>query len=435
VNEFSRRGKTSDKDWIPFSSAFQYLSLNFEDPETYRKISESIQLQDEAWKEKSDHIFYLATAPSFTETILGHLAEAKQLADKAKSRVVIEKPFGRDLKSAEHLNETLARIADESQVFRIDHFLGKETVQNILALRFANSLFEPIWNRTYIDSVQITVAEKIGIEQRGEYYDKAGALRDMLENHLFQLMSLIAMEPPSSFGAEEIRNKKVDVLNAVRIITKDQVDQVAVRGQYGSGKVDGVSVVDYDHESKVAPHSTTETFAALKLFIDNWRWQGVPFYLRTGKRMPTQVAEISLLFKAVPHRSFPASATSVWMPNHLNIRIQPEEEIFLRFQAKQPGTSFVLKPVDMKFSYRDSFSKQSPEAYETLLLDILNGDVASFVRADLEKAAWSTITPVLEAWEKTPPLDFPNYQAGSWGPAAADQLLIKDGRSWLIHGS
>ena len=434
VNEFSRRGRADEACWNRFTEFFKYFSYDFTTSDSYMKISEAIQLQEKAWNEEADHIFYLATAPSFIEVIVNHLGEARLLSNRVRSRVVIEKPFGRDLASAIHLNETLAHLTDESQIFRIDHFLGKETVQNILALRFANSLFEPLWNRTYIDNVQITVAEQIGVEHRGSYYDKAGALRDMLENHLFQLLGIIAMEPPTSFGQDEIRNKKVDVLNAIRPIPKDQVQRVAVRGQYGKGSIEGQAMDEYRREPDVAADSATETFAAIKFYIDNWRWQDVPFYLRTGKRMSTQIAEISLLFRSVPHRSFPASATENWVPNHLSIRIQPDEEIILRFQAKQPGTSFELKPVDMKFSYRESFARQSPEAYETLLLDVMAGDATSFVRADLEKAAWSAISPVLEFWEASRPVDFPNYAAGTWGPKAAEDLLERDGKRWLLRG-
>jgi glucose-6-phosphate 1-dehydrogenase len=438
VNEFSRRGRATEENWSQFSKFFKYISLDFTVADSYLKLAEELKIQENTWREKAsteeaDHVFYLATAPSFIETILNHLGEAKLLLNKTRSRVVIEKPFGRDLASAVHLNDTLAKITDESQVFRIDHFLGKETVQNILALRFANSLFEPLWNRTYIDNVQITVAEQIGVEHRGGYYDTAGALRDMLENHLFQLLGIIAMEAPTSFEQDEIRNKKVDVLHAIRPIPKDLVTQFAVRGQYGEGNIEGQAITDYRHEPDVAKESVTETFAALKLYIDNWRWQDVPFYLRTGKRMSTQIAEISLQFRPVPHRAFPASATEMWVPNHLSIRIQPDEEIILRFQAKQPGTAFELKLVDMRFSYSESFSKQSPEAYETLLLDIMMGDATSFVRADLEKAAWSVVSPILESWGTTRPTDFPNYRAGTWGPKASDELLKRDGRQWLLR--
>ena len=437
VEQFSRRGKVEHETWQKFAKFFKYFALDFTAADSYLKILEELKLQESSWGNPgADQVFYLATAPSFIEVIVRQLGAAKLLSNIHNSRVVIEKPFGRDLQSAIHLNESLAELADESQIFRIDHFLGKETVQNMLALRFANSFFEPLWNRTFIDNVQITVAEQIGIEHRGSYYDNAGALRDMLENHLFQLLGIIAMEPPTSINQDEIRNKKVDVLHAIRPITKDLVPEIAVRGQYAGAsgaETAGPAILAYRQEPDVAIDSVTETYAALKLYIDNWRWQDVPFYLRTGKRLATQIAEISIQFRSVPHRSFPLTATEMWTPNHLSIRIQPDEEITLCFQAKQPGTSFKLKPVKMKFSYRESFLQQSPEAYETLLLDILAGDATSFVRADLEKAAWSAISPVLENWQDTRPTDFPNYAPGTWGPKAADELLQRDGRSWLLH--
>lgn len=431
VNEHSRRAPVEPASWNQFANLIHYSSGDFTSPDCYAKLNTDITTLTQDWHEKYDCVFYLATAPNFIEKIVTNLNQVSLLTKQnPSSRVVIEKPFGHDLQSALELNNILQRLLSESQIFRIDHFLGKETVQNILALRFANSLFEPLWNRTYIDHIQITVAEDIGVEHRGSYYDTAGALRDMLENHLFQLLGLIAMESPTSFNQDEIRNKKVDVLRAIRPITNEQVSQMVVRGQYGKGKINGETAREYRGEPGIAPESSTETFAAMKLFIDNWRWQDVPFYLRTGKRMAQRVAEITLQFKDVPHRSFPAASTEGWLPNHLTIQIQPEEEISIRFQAKQPGTTFELKPVDMKFSYRESFSKQSPEAYETLLLDILEGDATSFVRGDLEKAAWQAIAPILDVWKNTRPSSFPNYAAGSWGPRAADDLIVRDGRSW-----
>ena len=345
---------------------------------------------------------------------------------------MVEKPFGRDLGSARALNQLLTSVFDESQIYRIDHYLGKETVQNLLAFRFANALFEPIWNRRYIDHVQITVAEQVGVEHRGGYYDHAGALRDMVQNHLMQILCLIAMEPPVSFDADEIRNKKVDVLRAVRPIPGPQLHRFAVRGQYGAGWLQGQHVSAYRDEPGVAPDSTTETFAALKLFVDNWRWQDVPFYLRTGKRLPSRVSEVFIQFRPVPHQSFPPSAAGEWRSNRLVIRIQPEEGIRLQFQAKQPGPTLRLSPVEMRFCYEDAFKVKPPEAYETLLLDVMQGDATLFMRADQVEAAWSVITPVLEAWEATPPGDFPNYQASTWGPEAAEVLIAQDGRSWLL---
>ena len=344
---------------------------------------------------------------------------------------MVEKPIGYDLESALALDALLADNFEESQIFRIDHYLGKETVQNLLAFRFANPLFEPLWNRRYIDCVTITAVEAVGVELRGGYYDHAGALRDMVQNHLMQLLCLVAMEPMVSFEADEIRNKKVDVLHAVRPFQRDSVHQSVVRGQYGPGWVEGKKVPGYREEEGVSPDSQTETFVALRLFVDNWRWQDVPFYLRTGKRLTRQASEIAIQFRAVPHRSFPPESTLDWQSSRLVISIQPDEGIVLRFQAKHPGPKMHLRPVEMQFNYQDTFAVQSPEAYETLLWDVMKNDATLFMRADQVEAAWRLLMPVIEAWAMAPPGDFPNYAAGTWGPEDAQRLLAQ-GHSWPL---
>ncbi len=432
VNQHSRHGKVSGEEWKKFGAHLaSYMVAEFSDPDTYSALFGRLAELDKEWGVRANHVFYMATPPSVVETIVPRLGEAGLVGDRERDRIVVEKPFGHDLESAKALNGLLTSVFEENQIFRIDHYLGKETVQNILAFRFANALFEPIWDRRYIDHVQITVAECVGVEHRGGYYDHAGALRDMIQNHLLQILSLIAMEPPVSFDADEVRNKKVDVLHAIRPIKPDQVHHFAARGQYGKGWLNGELVPGYRSEPDVDPQSNIETFAALKLFIDNWRWQDVPFYLRTGKRLPSKVSEASIQFKPVPHQSFPADTAGAWQPNRLIIRIQPEEGITLRFQAKRPGLAVVLSPVDMVFTYREAFNTFSPDAYETLLLDVMIGDATLFMRADQVEAAWSVIMPILEVWERQIPTDFPNYQAGTWGSEEAEILIAQDGRSWM----
>lgn len=432
VDQFSRRGKADEAAWKAFAPALTCIQADFADSNAYTKLADRLAAQEKAWKTEANRVSYLATPPQLVGTIANQLGKARLCHDRKRTRIVVEKPFGRDLASARELDRTLTNEFAECQIYRIDHYLGKETVQNILAFRFANALFEPIWDRRYIDHVQITVAEQVGVEHRGGYYEHAGALRDMIQNHLTQILCLIAMEPPVAFEADEVRNKKVDVLHAVRPVSRDQVHQVAVRGQYGAGWIEGERVPAYRGEPGVGPESSIETFAALKVYVDNWRWQDVPFYLRTGKRLPFRASEVSIQFRPVPHQAFPAAAIESLQPNRLVIQIQPQEGILLNFQAKRPGPAMRLARTNMQFNYRESFKAPPPEAYETLLLDIMMGDATLFMRADQVEAAWSIITPILEVWETVPPADFPNYSAGTWGPEAAEVLIARDGRSWVL---
>jgi glucose-6-phosphate 1-dehydrogenase len=427
IQEHSRR-EAETKSWNLFSKMIEYTAYDLTADKTYTSIGKKIKAIEKEWGTKATVLYYLSVAPQLAPVIAQRLYTAKLCSDAKRSRMVFEKPFGHDLKSAKDLNDLLCRMFKEEQIYRIDHYLGKETVQNILALRFANILFEPVWNHHYIEHIQITAAESIGVENRGSYYEGSGALRDMVQNHILQLLCMIAMEAPISFDADEIRNKKVDVLNAIRRIKKDEVHQHAVRGQYGKGWVKAKEAKGYREEKGVAAESGVETFAAVRFFVDNWRWKGVPFYVRSGKYLSEKETLITVQFKTAPDYSFPDEAAETWRPNRLTISIQPEMDIRLRFQAKTPGPHMRLQPVDMTFNY--AAKDEQPEAYETLLEDVIEGNATLFMRADQVEAAWQIISPIQELWSTKPPVDFPNYAPGTWGPEDAEALIARDGFHW-----
>jgi len=430
IENFSRK-KDTNGNWKEFSKHISYMQQDVNDESHYQQIAEFARQKETEWKTHPTIIFYMAVAPQLVPVIVKNLGKLDICHDTKCTRIVVEKPFGHDLQSAEEMNKMLSCYFSEDQIYRIDHYLGKETVQNILALRFANALFEPLWSRHYIDHVQITAAETVGLEGRGGYYETSGALRDMIQNHILQLLCMIAMEPPVSFDANEIRNKKVDVLNAIRRIPKDEVQHFAARGQYGEGWMQGEKVPGYREEEGVNKESNTETFAAVKFYIDNWRWEGVPFYVRTGKRLHEKSTELTIQFKRAPDFAFPKEATETWRPNRLSIGISPEMDICLRFQSKKPGQAMILKPVDMVFNYKDAYHDEEPEAYETLLYDVMDGDATLFMRGDQVEAAWRVVMPILEVWHARQPMDFPNYSPDSWGPEDAEALIARDGHNWI----
>jgi glucose-6-phosphate 1-dehydrogenase len=418
--------------WKELVKAFRYVAGDYGHPDTFSTLQKVLAEVDEDRGTGGNRTYYLATIPSVFEEVADALGKAglnRPSTPDAAVRLVIEKPFGRDLTSARHLDAALHRVFDEDQIYRIDHYLGKETVQNVLALRFANAIFEPIWNRRYVDHVQITVAESLGVEHRGSFYETAGALRDIVQNHVMQVLSLTLMEPPATVDAQGIRDEKVKALRAVKIPTTEDVLANAVRAQYGPGWSEGQPVVGYRQEEGVAPDSRTETYVAMELEVDNWRWAGVPVFVRTGKRLPKRVTEVALQFQRVPHLPFSAESSQGLHPNALILRIQPDEGISLRFGAKVPGQAFEVRDVLMDFSYGAAFLEEPPDAYERLLLDAMIGDPTLFIRADEVDQAWQIVDPILGAWqEKDAPLAV--YQSGSWGPREADQLIERKGRQW-----
>jgi len=431
VNANSRARPVEAALWASFAEGIFYHRASFDDPAGYARLAERLAAIDAARDTGGNRVFYLATPPEAYPEIVAQLGAhgLNRSPGGGWTRIIIEKPFGRDLESARDLNRRVLAVFDERQVYRIDHYLGKETVQNLLVFRFANGIFEPIWNRRYVDHAQITVAESLGVEDRGGYYDRAGALRDMIQNHLTQLLTLTAMEPPVAYDADAVRDEKVKVLRAIRPIAPAEVERLTVRGQYGPGSVSGRPMRGYREERGVAPDSQTETYVALKFFIENWRWAGVPFYLRSGKALPRRVSEIAILFRRVPTLLFADTPVNEIEPNVLAIRIQPDEGITLKFSSKVPGQA-QIRPVTMDFRYGTSFGVASPEAYERLLLDCMLGDSPLFTRRDEVEASWALLTPILEGWAAGPPQDFPNYEAGAWGPAAADAFIARDGRAW-----
>jgi len=418
--------------WDGFASRLYYCRSEFGDPAGYRELAGSLE-EIESKTGSRNRLYYLATPPTYYAEIAQRLGEAGLARNEGGwTRIIVEKPFGHDLASAVELNRILHGVFDEDQIYRIDHYLGKETVQNILVFRFANGIFEPIWNRRYVDHVQITVAESIGIEGRGAYYEQAGVLRDIVQNHAMQLLSLAAMEPPATFEPNAVRDEKVKVLRAVRPIRPEEAEDSTVRGQYQSSVISGESIIAYREEKDVVAGSSTETYLGLKLFVDNWRWAGVPFYIRAGKRLPKRVTEIAIVFRQPPLALFPTTDGSHLEPNVLSISIQPDEGISLKFGSKVPGpqADLRIRPVEMDFRYGTSFGFAAPDAYERLLLDAMLGDATLFTRRDEVEAAWAFVTSIIEGWARSKPPRFPNYEAGTWGPDEADDFMERDGRRW-----
>jgi glucose-6-phosphate 1-dehydrogenase len=418
--------------WAELREAMYFQAGELSDPAVYTQLADLLAQVAKRHGTGGNTLFYLAIPPSLFGEVVRRLGEAGLVRGEGDSwrRVIVEKPFGHDLESARTLSAELAAVLREDQIYRIDHYLGKETVQNILVFRFVNSLLEPIWNRTYVDHVQLTVGEAVGVEDRGNYYETAGVLRDMIQNHMFQLLSLVAMEPPISFAADAVRDEKVKVLQAIRPMGPEEILDRTVRGQYGDGAIEGQAVRAYRREPKVSPTSTTETYAALKLFVENWRWAGVPFYLRSGKRLARRDTEIVFEFRRPPLLLLERAAMRPIDPNRLVLHIQPEEGIELQVQAKRPGPTARIETVKLDFSYKDFGDTTAATGYERLLYDCMAGDSTLFHRTDMVEAAWHIATPILDLWRALPAPEFPNYAAGSWGPQAADELIGQEGRRW-----
>jgi glucose-6-phosphate 1-dehydrogenase len=432
VLEFSEAKSVDEEIWQSFAQGIQFLPSNIDRPECYTELAKMLERIDRERGTQGNRLFYLSVAPEFYAEAVRQLGEAgltKQ--DKGWVRVIIEKPFGTSLESARELNQQILKHLDESQIYRIDHYLGKETVQNLLVFRFANGIYEPLWNRQYIDHVQITNAETVGVEGRGGYYEKSGVVRDMIQNHVFQVLSLVAMEPPAALSAEDVRDEKIKAMHCAREFTPERIAAECVRGQYGPGAIGGKPVPGYREEKGVAPDSTTETYAMVTMWFDNWRWSGVPFYIRSGKRLAKRVTEIAIQFKSAPHQLFGAAAMEMVAPNQLVIRVQPDEGITMRVAAKVPGQVTRIRDVNMDFRYGASFGVQLAEAYERLILDCILGDSTLYARADMTERGWEIVMPILNYWaEHKAEANFPNYEAGSWGPEESSKLLEQQGRRW-----
>jgi glucose-6-phosphate 1-dehydrogenase len=436
IDEFGSNNEKNDPDWEDFSKLLYFLNTDVTDPASYKILRKEIEEHEKEGYSCGNRLFYFAMPPELYDDIVTNLAACglnKPANSDSWTRIVVEKPFGEDLKSAQDLDSLIAKYFTEKQVYRIDHYLGKETVQNLLAFRFGNSIFEPLWNRNYINNVQITAAETVGVETRAGYYEKAGALRDMVQNHINQLLTLIAMEPPVNFDADVVRDEKVQVLRAIQPMTPSEVNRKTVRGQYDEGEINGKPVKRYKDENGVNPDSTTETFVAMKVNIQNWRWAGVPFYIRTGKRLKKRTTDITLVFRRTPHMIFRKRGTDEHIANILSIRIQPDEGISLFINAKKPGAGMVLTPVEMDFDYFTTFHTEISNAYERLLRDCLSGDQTLYSRRDSVEMSWALIAPILETWKRNGKEGLCKYESGSWGPKEADDLLTQDGKQWINY--
>jgi glucose-6-phosphate 1-dehydrogenase len=434
VQAFIEDSPFDESVWRSFEESLYYVAGDLKDPKCYDAIHQKLREINRDHQTNDNVLYYLSTQPSYYATVVERLGAAGMHDGKGWRRIVVEKPFGHDLASARELSNRIHEVFPEKEVYRIDHYLGKETVQNILAFRFGNGIFEPLWNRRYVNNVQITAAESIGVEGRGAYYQEAGALRDMIQNHLLQVMATVSMEPPSFFDADNVRDERAKLLRAVRVMKRDEVPLYAVAGQYGPAKVGGQDLPGFRQEEGVDPNAQTDTYAAVTFFVDNWRWAGVPFYIRSGKRLPKRVTDIAIQYNAPPLAMFqqetrlgPRSPR----PNLMVLRIQPEEGISVRFLSKSPGSGMRVRPVSMDFNYGSSFGERTPTAYETLLVDAMAGDPTLYTRQDMVEASWQAVEPILNVWQNTK-FGFPNYEAGSWGPKASDDMLMRQGHTWRV---